>query len=166
MNNKLIADIERNRKRNYLLGIVVPELEKLVRNSSAFTKKESIEVLNEIKNRLTMLQEELKNSYVIARKMRWELRQSCTHEVLVKKDNYYECAMCGECFKFENIDFNTFLVECLETDYYLYNVILTGVISDIAMKDENIFEVFEDMLYERYKVHNNIDNLLVYRRSR
>ena len=87
MNNKLIADIERNRKRNYLLGIVVPELEKLVRNSSAFTKKESIEVLNEIKNRLTMLQEELKNSYVIARKMRWELRQSCTHEVLVKKDN-------------------------------------------------------------------------------
>lgn len=166
MNNKLISDIYKNDKRKDLLCKVVPELEKLIKNSSKFTKKESIEALNKIRDRLVLLQSELKNTFVIARKMRWELRQVCTHEVLIKKDNYYECAICGECFKLENIDFNTFLVECLETDYYLYNIILSDIISDIAMKDEDIFDVFEDMLYERYKVHNDIDNLLVYRRSR
>ena len=166
MNNKLIADIYKNEKRKDLLCELVPELEKLIKNSSKFTKKESIEALNKIRERLVLLNEELKNTFVTARKMRWELRQACTHEALIKRDNYYECAICGECFKFENIDFNTFLVECLETDYYLYNVILSDIISDIAMKDEDIFDVFEDMLYERYKVHNDIDNLLVYRRSR
>lgn len=166
MNNKLIADIERHRKRNNLLREVVPELERLVKSSSTFTKEESIKALSIIKERLIFLQEELKNSYVIAKKMRRALDECCTHEVLIKRDNYYECAICGECFGLENIDFNTFLVECLETDYYLYNVILTNVISDIAINNKDIFEVFEDMLYERYKKHNDIDNLLVYRRSR
>lgn len=166
MNNKLIADICTNEKRNDLLREVAPELEKLVKSSSTFTKKESIEVLSIIKERLILLQEELKNSYVAAKKMRWELRQACTHEVLIKRDNYYECAICGECFKFKNIDFNIFLVECLEPDYYLYNVILTDVISDIAVNNKDFFDVFEDMLYEKYKVHNDINNLLVYRRSR
>ena len=166
MNNKLIADIYKNEKRKDLLCELVPELEKLIKNSRIFTKKESIEALNKIRDRLVLLNEELKNTFVTARKMRWELRQACTHEALIKRDNYYECAICGECFKFENIDFNTFLVECLETDYYLYNVILTDVITDIAINNKDIFEVFEDMLYERYKKHNDIDNLLVYRRSR
>lgn len=166
MNIKLISDIYINEKRKDLLCKVVPELEKLIKNSSKFTKKESIEVLNKIRDRLVLLQSELKNTFVTARKMIWELRQACTHEVLIKKDNYYECAICGECFKFENIDFNTFLVECLEPDYYLYNVILYDIIGEIAMNEDDFFEVFEDMLYERYKVHNDIDNLLVYRRSR
>lgn len=166
MNNKLIADIERNRKRNYLLGHVVPELERLVKNSGTFTKVESIDSLNKIKDKLVLLNEELKNTYVMAKRMRRELGECCIHEVLIKRDNYYECAICGECFKFENIDFNAFLVECLEPDYYLYNIILSDVISDIAINGKDIFDVFEDMLYERYKAHNNIDNLLVYRRSR
>ena len=166
MNNKLIVDMERNKKRNYLLGHVVPELEGLIKNCGTFTKVESIEALNKIKDKLVLLNDELKNTYVMAKRMRRELDECCIHEVLIKRDNYYECAICGECFKFENIDFNAFLVECLETDYYLYNVILSDIISDIAMKDEDIFNVFEDMLYERYKVHNDIDNLLVYRRTR
>lgn len=166
MNNKLITDIERHRKRNNLLREVVPELERLVKSSSIFTKEECIKALSIIKDRLILLHEELKNSYVIAKKMRRELDECCNHEVLIKKSNYYECSICGECFKFENIDFNTFLVECLETDYYLYNVILSDIISDIAINNKDIFEVFEDMLYEEYKTHNDIDNLLVYRRSR
>ena len=166
MNNKLIADIYINEKRKDLLCKVVPELEGLINNSSKFTKKESIKALSIIKERLILLQEELKNSYVIAKKMRRELDECCTHEVLIKKSNYYECAICGECFGLENIDFNTFLVECLETDYYLYNIILSDIIGKIAMNEEDFFEVFEDMLYERYKEHNDLDNLLVYRRSR
>lgn len=166
MNNKLITDIERHRKRNNLLREVVPELERLVKNSSIFTKEESIKALIIIKERLILLQEELKNSYVIAKKMRRELAEYCTHEVLIKKSNYYECAICGEYFGLENIDFNTFLVECLEPDHYLYNIIASDIIGEIAMNEEDIFEVFEDMLYERYKEHNDLDNLLVYRRSR
>lgn len=166
MNNKLIADIERNRKRNYLLGHVVPELEKLVKNSGTFTKVESIDALNEIKDKLVLLNDELKNTYVMAKRMRRELDECCIHEVLIKRENYYECAICGECFKLENIDFNTFLVECLEPDYYLYNVILSDVISDIAMNNKDIFDVFEDTLYEKYKEYDREDNLLVYRRSR
>ena len=166
MNNKLIANIYINEKRKDLLCKVVPELEKIIKNSSKFTKKESIEALSIIRDKVVLLQEELKNTFVAARKMRWGLRQACTHEALVKKSNYYECAICDECFKLDDINFNSFLVECLETDYYLYNVILTNVISDIAINNKDIFEVFEDMLYERYKKHNDIDNLLVYRRLR
>lgn len=165
MNNKLIADIERNRKRNYLLSEVVPELERLVKSSDVFTKEESIEVLNKIRDRLVLLQGELKESYVATRKMRKELNECCTHEVLIKRSNYYECAICGECFGLENIDFNTFLLECLDERYYLF-VIVSDVISEIAINNENIFDVFEDRLYERYKNYDKEDNLLVYRRSR
>lgn len=165
MNNKLIADIERNRKRNYLLGNIVPELEKLVKNGGAFTKKDSIEALNKIRDRLVLLQGELKDSYVAARKMRKELNECCTHEVLIKRSNYYECAICGECFMLENIDFNTFLLECLDESHYLF-VIVSDVISEIAINDGNIFDVFEDRLYEKYKEYDKEDNLLVYRRSR
>lgn len=166
MNNKLIANIYINEKRKDLLCKVVPELERLINNGSKFTKEESIKALSIIRDKVVMLQEELKNTFVAARKMRWGLRQACTHEILVKKDYYYECAICDECFKLDSINFDAFLVECLETDYYLYNVILADVISDIAINNKDIFEVFEDMLYERYKKRNDIDNLLVYRRSR
>jgi hypothetical protein len=139
MNNKLIADIERNRKRNYLLGNIVPELEILVKNGSAFTKEESIEVLNKIRDRLVLLQSELKESYVTARKMRKELNECCTHEVLIKRSNYYECAICGECFGLENIDFNTFLIDSLEEGVHLY-YITSCVISEIAINDEAGFK--------------------------
>ena len=71
----------------------------------------------------------------------------------------------GECFGLENIDFNTFLLECLDERYYLF-VIVSDVISEIAINNENIFDVFEDRLYERYKNYDKEDNLLVYRRSR
>ena len=165
MNNKLIVDIERNRKRNYLLSEVVPELERLVKSSDVFTKEESIEVLNKIRDRLVLLQGELKDSYVAARKMRKELNECCTHEVLIKTSNYYECAICGECFMLENIDFNTFFLECLDERYYLF-VIVSDVISENAINDGNIFDVFEDRLYEKYKEYDKEDNLLVYRRSR
>lgn len=165
MNNKLIADIERNRQRNYLLGYVVPELERLVKSSSTFTKKESIEALSIIKERLILLQEELKNSYVATKKMRWELRQACTHEVLIKRDNCYECAICGECFMLDGINFNCFLVDSLEGRANLYYII-SCVINKIAIQDEDIFDVFEDKLYKKYKEYDDIDNLLVYRRSR
>ena len=165
MNNKLIADIYKNEKRNDLLRQIVPKLEKLVKSSSVFTKKESIEALNEIKNRLTMLQEELKNSYVAAKKMRWELRQACTHEALIKRDNYYECAICGECFMLDGINFNCFLVDSLEERANLYYII-SCMINEIATQDEDIFDVFEDKLYEKYKEYDDSDNLLVYRRTR
>ena len=165
MNNKLIADIEMNRKRNNLLRDIVPELEKLVKSSSTFTKEESIEALNEIKERLVLLKEEENNSYIMVKKKRFELRQVCTHEALIKRDNYYECVICGECFKFENIDFNTFLLECLDERHYLF-VMASDIISEIAMNDEDIFDVFEDRLYEKYKDYDKEDNLLIYRRSR
>ena len=165
MNNKLIADIENNRKRKDLLHKVVPELERLVKNSGTFSKQESIGALNEIRNRLTMLQDELKNSYVINKKMRRELDECCTHEALIKRGNYYECAICGKCFNINDINFNAFLVECLESRPILF-IIVSNVISDIAMKEEVFFEVFEDKLYKKYKEYDDIDNLLVYRRSR
>lgn len=165
MNNKLIADIERNRKRNYLLSNIVPELEILVKNGSVFTKEESIKALSKIKERLILLHEELKNSYVIVKKMRRELYECCTHEALIKRDNYYECAICGECFMLEGINFNCFLVDSLEERSNLYYII-SCIINEIAIQDENIFDVFEDRLYERYKNYNKEDNLLVYRRSR
>ena len=165
MNNKLIADIERNRKINNLLRDIVPELEKLVKSSSTFTKEESIEALNEIKNRLTILQEELKNSYVMARKMRRQLDECCTHEVLIKRANYYECSICGECFMLDSINFNCFLVDSLEGRANLYYII-SCMINEIAIQDEDVFNVFEDKLYEKYKNYDDINNLLVYRRSR
>lgn len=165
MNNKLIADIERNRQRNYLLGHVVPELERLVKSSSTFTKEESIEALNKIKERLLSLQEELKDSYVMARKMRRELDKCCTHEVLIKRANYYECSICGECFMLDGINFNCFLVDSLEERTNLYYII-SCLINEIAIQDEDVFNVFEDKLYKKYKEYDDIDNLLVYRRSR
>ena len=165
MNNKLITDIYTNEKRNDLLREVVPELEKLVKSSSAFTKKESIEALSIIKERLILLQEELKNSYVATKKMRWELRQACTHEVLIKRDNYHECAICGECFMLDGINFNCFLVDSLEERTNLYYII-SCLINEIAIQDEDVFNVFEDKLYEKYQEYDDIDNLLVYRRSR
>ena len=149
MNNKLIAEIGRNDKRISLLREMVPELKILLKNGSTFTREESIEVLNKIREKLVLLEDELKNNYVLAKKLRRQVHEECTHEALVKKSNYYECAICDECFKLDDINFNTFLVECLETDYYLYNVILTNVISDIAINNKDIFEVFKDMLYER-----------------
>lgn len=165
MNNKLIADIERHRKRNNLLRDIVPELEKLVKSSSAFTMKESIGALNKIKERLLSLQEELKNSYVMARKMRRELDECCTHEVLIKRANYYECSICGECFMLDGINFNCFLVDSLEERTNLYYII-SCLINEIAIQNEDVFNVFEDKLYEKYKEYDDIDNLLVYRRSR
>ena len=165
MNYRLIVDIYINEKRKNLLRKIVPELDTLVKNSISFTRKESIEALNKIKDRLVLLQTELKESYVIAKKMRKELNESCTHEVLIKRDNYYECVICGECFGLENIDFNTFLVESLEERANLY-YITSCVISEIAMNDEDIFGVFEDRLYKNYKNYDKEDNLLVYRRSR
>ena len=80
MNNKLIANIERHKKRNYLLSEVVPELERLVKSNNVFTKEESTEVLNKIRDRLVLLQCELKESYVIAKKMRRELHEGCKAE--------------------------------------------------------------------------------------
>jgi len=165
MNNKLIADIEIHRQRGNILRKVVPELEGLVKNSDTFTKEESIEVLNKIREKLVLLSDELKNSYVIAKKMRMELRDCCTHEVLIKKSNYYECVICGNCFGLEHIDFNSFLVESLENCPYLY-VMVSDIIGEIAIKGEDIFAVFEDMLYKKYKTYDDSDNLLVYRRSR
>ena len=106
MNNKLIADIERHKKRNYLLSGVVPELARLVKSNNVFTKEESIEALNKIRDRLVLLEEELKESYVIAKKMRRELHEGCTHEALIKRSNYYECVICGEYFMLEGINFN------------------------------------------------------------
>ena len=79
----------------------------------------------------------------MVKKKRFELRQVCTHEALIKRNNYYECVICGECFKFENIDFNTFLLECLDDRHYLF-VMASDIISEIAMNDEDIFDVFED----------------------
>lgn len=165
MNNKLIADIERNRKRRDLLRNVVPELERLVKNSDTFTKEKSIEVLNKIRESLVLLSDELKNSYVMAKKMRMELRDCCTHEVLIKRSNYYECVICGECFGINDINFNCFLVESLEQKTILYYII-SCVINEIAINDDDIFNVFEDMLYYKYKDYDDSDNLLVYRRSR
>ena len=165
MNNKLIADIERNKKRNYLLGNIVPELEILVKNGGAYTKEESMEALNKIRDKLVLLQSELKNSNVIARKLRRELYECCTHEILIKRSNYYECAICGECFRLENIDFNTFLIDSLEERSNLYYII-SCIVSEIAMNDGNIFDVFENRLYEKYREYYKEDDLLVYRRSR
>ena len=165
MNNKLIADIERHKKRNYLLSGVVPELERLVKSNNVFTKEESIEALNKIRDRLVLLEEELKESYVIAKKMRRELYEGCTHEALIKRSNYYECVICGEYFMLEGINFNCFLVDSLEERSNLYYII-SCIINEIAIQDEDIFDVFENKLYEKYKEYDKEDNLLVYRRSR
>jgi len=165
MNNKLIANIERHRKRGDLLRNVVPELERLVKNSDTFTKEESITALNKIRDSLVLLSDELKNSYVMAKKMRIELRDCCTHEVLIKRSNYYECVICGECFRIDDINFNCFLVDSLEESPMLYYTI-SCIINEIAINDKDIFIIFEEMLYKKYKDYDNSDNLLIYRRSR
>lgn len=165
MNNKLIADIYKNGKRNDLLKEIVPKLETLVKNSDTFTKKESVTALNKVRDSLVLLRDELNSSYVKAKGMRKILRNSCTHEIIIKKSNYYECVICGECFKLDDINFNCFLVENLEECSMLYYII-SCIINDIAMNDEDVFSVFEDMLYDKYKNYGDSDNLLVYRRSR
>ena len=63
MNNKLIAEIGRNDKRISLLREMVPELKILLKNASTFTREESIEALNKIREKLVLLEDELKNNY-------------------------------------------------------------------------------------------------------
>ena len=160
MNNKLIAEIERHRERQYVLSKVIPEIKTLLKRSSTFTKEESIIALEKIKQHLILLENELKNGYVTAKKMRRDLHNSCTHEVLIKNSNCYECCICGKYFIFDDIDFDTFLIDSLEVDPMNYHNLIFHIINEIATSDEDIMDVFEDRLYSKN------DNLLVYRRSR
>ncbi len=159
MNNKLIAEIERHKERQYVLSKVVPEIKSLLKKSSIFTKEESITALKKIKQHLIILEEEYKNRFVTAKRMRKELYDSCTHDILTKNANWYECFICRDRFILDDIDFNCFLIESLEENPMLYSII-SHIINEIATNDEDIMEVFEDRLYSKN------DNLLIYRRSR
>ena len=56
-------------------------------------------------------------------------------------------------------------MDSLEESPMLYYII-SCIINEIAINDKDIFIVFEEMLYKKYKDYDNSDNLLIYRRSR
>ena len=161
MNNKLIVEKERLIERRDLLIDVIPKLKTILKNSSVFTKEESIIALERIKKYLELLNEEEKNNRVSMKKLHKEIYNSCTHDVIIKENNeknIYECCICHEYFVLDDINFNCFLIDDVDGKQMSWFSLISHIIKEIAINDDDIFEVFEDKLYSK----NN--NLLVYRR--
>ena len=162
MNNELIMQKENFIKRKYFLDEVIPILKGfLSQNSSKFTNEESLVALNKIREHLLLLEEESSTIYKNAKSVRRQLNETCTHDIL-KRDcnkNIYCCCICHDYFTINDIDFDCFLIDCFDNDYYYENII-QSIILDTAKKNENFFDEFEKKILEKS------DNIMVYRRTK
>lgn len=162
MNNELIIEKERLIERKNYLNDVIPVLKAfLSRNSSKFTNTESLVALKKIREHLLLLEEEASTVYLNAKSVRNQLNNTCTHDVLKREGdkNIYCCCICHDYFTINDIDFECFLIDCFENNYYFENIIW-NIILDIAKRKENIFDVFEEKLLKK------INNAMVYRRTK
>lgn len=158
MNKDLLIKNKELYEEEKLLYFTISRIEEVLKKQSFYQKAESISALTKIKayleekkNRLNFIEQEQK-------RIRKELRNTCTHEIILKTDLNTNCAICNRLFinppSFEHI--------LIEYDGYLtpsfYQELDTCIID--TAENTNTLDEFEE------KVTNKIKQIRLYRRTK
>lgn len=162
MNNELI--VKRNQLLNeyYETEKIVKCLNQMLEKDIYFIDKKSIEALDRIKDFLKKKEERLCYLGEQHSKISHEiLINHCLHEVIISDEYNTQCVICNRLFNNKEKNFNHFHIETTEKERTSHpmlgtnlDMILHDIINEIATKDENILDVFEEYFYDNHKLSN------------
>lgn len=158
MNKDLLIKNKELYEEESILYFTISRIEEVLKKQSFYHKPESLSALTKIKsyleekkNRLAFIEQEQK-------RIRKELRDTCSHEIILKTNLNTNCAICNRLF----LELPTSEHILIEYDGYLtpsfYQEIDTCIIETAT--NTNTLDEFEE------KVTNKIKQIRLYRRTK
>lgn len=157
MNKLIVEKYELRRKARNLCSNILTLRNFINTAEKIFIDNESKLALERIKKYLDGVTKELNLVNTMSKVVRDKIITNCKHEILCCNDYFLSCAICHKRFSKDDVNFECLIAEGHEinTSFQIENIIL-----DIAKRNGEILQEFEDIAFENY------ENILVRRKTR